>query len=111
MRSHLTLAQAAEAGIPATYHMVIAEADLLASQAVQEILGLPPLLPLFRQAASSCRGSFSSLGPRENPGSLPPPNPHAPAGATLQPQWNFIRMLNFAKALLRHPILELILLT
>eukprot|EP00971_Amphidinium_carterae_P115674 2291196-Amphidinium_carterae.1 len=42
MRSHLTPQQAAAADLPAAYQTKNAGADLLAGQAVQETLGLPP---------------------------------------------------------------------
>eukprot|EP00971_Amphidinium_carterae_P139296 2760275-Amphidinium_carterae.1 len=60
MRRHLTAEQAEAADIPAGYHANSAEADLLASDAVQEVPGLPPLLALLRRAAGGAR-SFWAL--------------------------------------------------
>eukprot|EP00971_Amphidinium_carterae_P103631 2051727-Amphidinium_carterae.1 len=82
VRSHLTLEQAVKAGIPAADHAYghscNAEADLLTSQAVQEspeeTLGLPPLLPLFTQAAEAARlfqRPRNYSGPKPPPSSLP----------------------------------------
>eukprot|EP00971_Amphidinium_carterae_P209506 4155934-Amphidinium_carterae.1 len=59
MRSHLTAVQAVEADIPARYHAGNAEVDVLASEAVQEVPGLPTLFNYFTQAAGAARNFWA----------------------------------------------------